>query len=77
MSETAEAIIDAANEVEEIADTLRRIQAAALELLGAGLTRETLVLLLRHKSGVNKADVESVLWALSHLDDYLETSGDS
>jgi len=66
-----EAIVDAAEEVEEIAESLKAIQKAALQLLASGLTHETLVLLVRHKANVNKADVENVLWALSHLDDYL------
>jgi len=65
-------VLDAASECEEIADSLKAIQKAALELLSSGLTQEALVLLVRIKAGVNKADVESVLWALSHLDDYLE-----
>jgi hypothetical protein len=65
-------VLDAAEEVEEIAESLKAIQKAALQLQASGLTHETLVLLVRHKAQVNKADVENVLWALTHLDDYLE-----
>ena len=65
-------ILDAATEVEDIADSLKAIQKAALELQASGLTHEALVLLVRMKASVPKAHVENVLWALTHLDDYLE-----
>lgn len=64
-------VLVAAEEVEEIAESLKAIQKAALELQASGLTQEALVLLVRMKAGVPKAHVEGVLWALTHLDDYL------
>ena len=58
---------EAQQQAEEFVVAISRLSEAAQAMLDAGLTREALVLLIRHKANVRKQDVENVLWALPRL----------